>query len=210
MRVLIWIVVTLSTLKADFPVIILGHGCPDVSGTPNFNVTRYVGQWFQLTALPFLFVNTATTCVWAKYNLLPSGNIAVNNTYIKDGKRKGITGEAAPIANTSGELDVEFFKSPSTMAEPNYYVLNTDYTEFSYVWSCTSFYVGHSPKLWILNRKYNYTEEYVSQQAKNALDILKGFGYDTDSTDEVWRRLVTTDQTNCDYESRHNHGLKDY
>jgi len=210
MRVLALIIMTLSTLKADFPVLIWGHVCPDVKGVSNFDVQSYIGQWFQLTALPFAFVNTATTCVWAKYKLLPSGNIAVNNTYLKDGKRSGITGEAAPIENTSGELDVEFFKSPSTTASPNYIVLNTDYTGFSYVWSCTSFYFGHSPMLWILNRNYNHTQEEVNQQAKNALDILKGFGYDTDSSTEVWRRLVPTDQTNCDYDSRHKYASKEY
>jgi len=192
---------TLCTLRADFPVIIWGKGCPDVSGAPDFNLTSYLGQWFQLAALPFAFVNTKTTCVWAKYALLPNGNIAVNNTYLKNGKRSGVTGEAAPIANTSGELDVEFFRSPSTTRKPNYIVLNTDYTEFSYVWSCESFYVGHSPKLWILNRGSNYTLEYVKEQAKNALDILQGFGYDSQSIDEVWRRLIATNQTNCDYDS---------
>jgi len=204
MRVILWLMITLSSLKADLPVVIWGKGCPTVSGTPNFNLTRYVGQWYQLTALPFLFVNTATTCVWAKYTPLPNGNIAVNNTYIKDGKRTGITGEAAPIAGRSGELDVEFFRSPSSTRDTNYYVLNTDYTEFSYVWSCNSYYVAHSPKLWILNRKYNYTQAYVNQQAKNALEILKSYGYDTDSTNQIWRDLVTTDQTNCDYASHHN------
>jgi len=208
MRVLVWIMITLSSLKADLPVVVWGRGCPTVRGTPNFNITRYVGQWYQLTALPFLFVNTATTCVWAKYNLLQNGNIAVNNTYIKDGKRTGITGEAAPIANRSGELDVEFFRSPSSTRSTNYYVLNTNYDEFSYVWSCANYYVAHSPKLWILNRKYNYTQGYVNEQAQNALEILKSYGYDTKSTTQVYRDLVTTDQTNCDYGSYYNKALK--
>jgi len=202
MHVLILLMIALSTLKADFPVIIWGQDCPDVNGAPDFNLTDYLGQWYQLAALPFVFVNTATTCVWAKYAMLPNGNIAVNNTYVKDGKRSGITGEAAPIANTtSGELDVEFFRSPSPTRDANYIVLNTDYSDFSYVWSCTSFYFGHSPKLWLLNRRYNYTLPYVKEQAKNALEILKAFGYDTKSSDEVWRSLLATNQTNCDYDN---------
>lgn len=208
MHVFVWILVTLCSLKADLPVVIFGKGCPKVAGKENFDITRYVGQWYQLTALPFLFVNTATTCVWAKYAPLSNGNIAVNNTYIKDGKRTGITGEAAPIANRSGELDVEFFRSPSSTRSSNYYVLNTDYNEFSYVWSCASYYVAHSPKLWILNRNYNYTEAYVNQQAKNALEVLKSFGYDTDSTNQIWRDLVRTDQTNCDYGSYSTNAFK--
>jgi lipocalin len=200
MRVLVWMMITLTTLKAGLPVVIWGKKCPtEVKGRPNFDVKSYLGQWFQLTALPFLFVNSESTCVWAKYALEQNGKIAVNNTYIKDGKRSGVTGEAAAIANTSGELNVEFFSNASSTGKANYIVLNTDYAEFSYVWSCTDLIFAHSPILWILNRKYNRTSTYINQQANNALEILRGFGYDTESVNEVYRRLIPTNQTNCDY-----------
>lgn len=210
MNLLVWFMITLSSLKADFPVIIWGKGCPTVSGKENFDIQQYVGQWFQITALPFFFASSSDTCTWAKYTPLPNGNIAVNNTEIKNGKRSGVAGEAAPIENRSGELDVEFFKKPSTTAESNYIILDTDYTEFAYIWSCGSLYFAHSPMLWILNRGYNHTEEYVKQQAKNALDIMESFGYDTDSVNTVWRRLVLTDQTNCDYTSARKDAAKYY
>jgi len=205
MNLLVWLMITLSSLNADTPVVIWGEGCPTVSGKANFEVARYVGQWYQIIALPFLFASSSDTCTWAKYTLLENGNIGVNNTQINsDGKRTGVTGEAAPIEGESGELDVEFFTKPSTTASPNYFVLDTDYTEFAYVWGCSSLYFAHSPMLWILNRAYNHTEEYVKQQAKNALDILTSFGYDSDSVSHIWNDLVITDQTNCDYDSRHN------
>jgi len=208
MNLLVWLMITFSSLKADFPVVIWGKGCPNVSGTSNFDISRYVGQWFQLTSLPFFFASTKDTCTWAKYTLLQNGNIGVNNTEIKNGKRTGVVGEAAPIKNTSGELDVEFFKTPSTTAEPNYIVLDTDYTEFAYIWSCGSLSFAHTPMLWILNRGYNHTVEYVQQQAKNALDILEGFGYDSESISKVWRSFVITNQTNCDYNCRRKGALK--
>jgi len=208
MNLLVWLMIALSSLKADFPVIIWGKGCPTVSGTANFDVSRYVGQWFQLTSLPFFFASSKDTCTWAKYALLSNGNIAVNNTEVKNGQRTGVAGEAAPIVNTSGELDVEFFKTPSKTAKPNYIVLDTDYTEFTYVWSCGSLWLAHSPMLWILNRGYNHTTEYVHQQAKNALDILAGFGYDSESITHVWRNLVMTDQNNCGYKTRNNDAFK--
>jgi len=207
MRVLVWIIITLSSLKAQ-PVIIRGKTCPTVSGTPNFDLKAYLGQWFQLTALPFGTVNTADTCVWAKYALLPNGNVFVNNSEIDNGVRSALTGEAAPIANASGELDVEFFRKPSPTAKPNYYVLDTDYTQFTNVWGCENLVDAHTPMLWILNREYNRTAQYINEQANDALDILRGFGYDTESINIIWRRLVATDQTNCDYNLGHKGAYK--
>jgi len=210
MNFLVWLMITLSSLKADFPVIIWGKDCPTVSGKENFDIESYVGQWFQITALPFFFASSSDTCTWAKYSLLPNGNIAVNNTEVKNGKRSGVTGEAAPIENRSGELDVEFFKKPSTTAKSNYIVIDTDYDEYAYIWSCGSLWFAHSPMLWILNRGYNHTEEYVKHQAQNALDIMEGFGYDKSSIITVWRSLVITDQSNCGYTASQNDASKKY
>jgi len=199
-----YILISLITIKADLPVVIWGENCPDVSGMPMFDVTHYTGQWFQLSSLPFIFVSSDSICVWAKYTLLTNGNVAVNNSGIKpsNGKRFEALGEAALIANTSGrgELDVEFyFKKPSPAAEPNYIVLNTDYTEFTYVWSCANYFNTHVPKLWILNRSFNHTLEYIHKQEANALEILKGFGYGQKSLDLVVGSLDITKHTNCDY-----------
>jgi len=201
MRVVLWTIASLVSLQAGLPVFIWGENCPDVSGTPNFDVTRYTGQWFQLSALPFLFVSDDSTCVWAKYKLLSNGNVAVNNSGIKPstGKRFEALGEAALTSSTAGELDVEFFLKPKSTANANYIVLNTDYTEFTYVWSCQSYFNAHVPKLWILNRNYNQTLEYVHKQEQAAVEVLKGFGYGSKSIDLVVGSLKITSQANCDY-----------
>jgi len=204
MCLLFWIFISLITLKGDLPVVIWGETCPDVSGTPMFDVTQYTGQWFQLSSLPFIFVSSDSSCVWAKYTLMSNGNIAVNNSGIKPstGKRFEALGEGALIANNSGrgELDVEFyFKKPSPTAHPNYLVLNTDYTGFTYVWSCESYFAAHVPKLWILNRKFNLSLEEVHKHEQNALKILKGFGYGQKSLDLVVGSLDITNHSNCDY-----------
>jgi len=198
MPLLAWISVTFSLLKAE-AVIIRGKTCPTVSGTPNFDLEAYLGQWFQLAALPFASSSTADSCVWAKYALLQNGNIFVNNSAIDNGVRSALTGEAAPIANASGELDVEFFRKPSPTAKPNYYVLNTDYSEFTNVWSCENLPGGHSPMLWILNREHSRTTAYIAEQTELALDILMKFGYDVACTEIITKKLETTDQSNCDY-----------
>jgi len=203
MRIVLWTITTIVSLKAGLPVFIWGENCPEVSGTTNFDVKLYTGQWFQLSALPFIFASDDSTCVWAKYKLLSNGNVAVNNSGINPspstGKRFVALGEAALTSNTTGELDVEFFWKPKPTAHANYIVLNTDYSGFSYVWSCQSYFAAHVPMLWILNRDYNRTVEYVHQQEQAAVEILKSFGYGSKSIDLVVGSLQVTNQANCDY-----------
>jgi len=200
---LAWMMITLYTMKAEFPVIINGKDCPEVKGVAHFNVSRYLGQWFQLSALPCAFIEAKSTCVWSEYDLLPNGDVNVNNWYVNNGKKTVMAGKAAPNENGFGELDLEFYKTPNTTAIPNYYVLDTDYNEFIYAWHCSNLIGAHTPILWILNREYNHTQNYTAQQVSNALNILvKAFGYDVDSATEVYGLMVTTNQTNCDYDFR--------
>jgi len=204
MRFLFYVLISLFTIEADLPIVIEGENCPDVSGKPMFDATHYTGQWYQLSSLPFIFVSSDSTCVWAKYTSLSNGNIGVNNSGINPstGERFVALGEAALIANSSGrgELDVEFYpRKPSPSADPNYFVLNTDYMEFSYIWSCDDYFNAHEPKLWILNRSFNHTLDYIHQQEANALEILKGLGYSQRSVDLVAGSLDITKHTNCDY-----------
>merc|ERR1711920_1077725 len=114
------------------------------------------------------------------------------------GRRSGAVGEAALIdGNSGGELNVEFYESPSTTAEPNYFILDTDYEEYSYVWSCKSTYFAHIPQLWILNREHDRTSTYIMRQEQAAINILKSFGYNDDV--QVSNNMITTSQDNCDY-----------
>merc|ERR1719184_626155 len=150
--------------------------------------------------ITFHFRNSADTCILANYTLLQNGNIGVDNSGISHltGERSGAVGEAALIdGNTNGELNVQFYLSPSTTAEPNYFILDTDYVEYSYVWSCRSLFFSHIPQLWILNRESNRSPEYIAQQEQAAIDILVSYGYEDDF--KVSNNMITTSQENCDY-----------
>lgn len=122
-----------------------------------------------------------------------------------------LQGEAALIEKTSGEFDVEFYKKPSTTAKPNSIVLDTNYKNFAYVWSCRSSVFSHSPMLWILNRDYNLTPKKIELHERNAMKILKRFGYDSKSIETVMNNFVVTRHTNCDYnKSLNNNGVQSY
>jgi len=195
-----WILITLTSIYADLPLFIFGDNCPTVGGVSRFDAKQYIGEWFQLSSLPFIFVNSADRCIVANYTLLPNGNIGVDNSAISHwtGERSGAEGEAALIeGNTKGELNVAFYLSPSKTAEPNYIILDTDYDEYSYVWSCTDLFFAHIPQLWILNREPNRTSEYIIRQEQAAIKILRSFGYN--DFVEVSKNMIETSQDNCDY-----------
>jgi len=198
MNFLVRVMILLTAIKADWPVFLFGR-CPRVRGTRNFDANRYLGKWYQQSALPQIFQDSSDRCVTADYTPLSVGVIGVFNSGVDNkGVRSGVRGSAALTANTNrGELNVAFFSaSPSSTADPNYIVLDTDYTTVAHVWSCTNFGFFHVPALWILSRESNPTVAFVNDQEEAAIDILRGFGY----TKSIRRRLIKT-KHNCNSDS---------
>merc|ERR1719419_1470373 len=110
MTFLLWFSILLIAIKAtwyiptgrinDAPI--LPFGCPNIPGTPNFDADRYLGQWYQLSAVPTIFQDSSDGCVWANYTSLADGLIGVHNSGVDaNGIRSGIKGAAALIANTN-------------------------------------------------------------------------------------------------------------
>jgi len=69
-----------------------------------------------------------------------------------------------------------------------YWVLDTDYTSYSVVYSCTSYLINRVEFLWILGRKTTLTEE-TRQQISS---LLSGF-----KIDESKLRVTSHDPTTC-------------
>jgi len=198
MIAVVWIVFMLGSIKADMPVFVQGS-CPQVTGIGDFEFD-YLGQWFQLAALPAFYASNTDTCVWAKYSpsiwedLFTVENSGISST---TGLRVGVNGLGSLVGELA-EVSVAFFGQPT--GEANYYVLDTDYAEFSYVWNCENFYFSHVPYLWILNRGFNYTEEYVNEQQQKATDILvQKFRYTPSRAASIIANMYKTDHSNCDY-----------
>jgi len=192
MNFLVWVTFLLAAIKADWPVFQWGR-CPHVLGTPNFNANRYLKTWYQQSALPQVFQDSSDRCVTAEYTPLSEGMIAVYNSGVdSNGDRSGVNGAAALTDSNRGELNVAFFSTPSSSADANYIVLDTDYTSFTYVWGCTNLGFFHVPALWILTRESNPTVAVVEEHEQEAIDILRGYGY----TKSIQKKLLKTEH-NC-------------
>lgn len=168
--------------------------CPevDVAVANNFDLEKYLGLWYEAEKYPFVF-EVAGKCITATYGKMENGDVSVVNRQINrfTGNEGKVSGTAAVVS--PGKLSVKFtsLPSPANSLEANYWVLDTDYTTFSVVYSCRDLGGLMSGKMvWILTREKNADMETMGK-AYAVLDrnkISKGY-------------LMRTDQFNCSPEN---------
>jgi apolipoprotein D and lipocalin family protein len=130
--------VCVTTTFAQFP----GRGpCPDVQIKEDLEVEPYLGTWFSHHQYPATF-SIGATCITAEYGLNPNGSVSVVNSQIgRNGEPNSVEGHAVVVG--PGRLQVFFPGAPTTFEEQeprgNYWVLDTDYENYSVVYSCANF-----------------------------------------------------------------------
>ncbi|CAL1294121.1 unnamed protein product [Larinioides sclopetarius] len=144
------VVVFAFPVDADAQKIKTGK-CPAVEVKKNFNAKEYAGVWYEIERNPTSF-ELGSKCTSAVYgdegDFLSVTNRAVD---IKTGKARSIHGKATiPNKNVPAKLKVKFDKVPRV---GDYWVLDTDYKQYSVVFSCVSLEDGLKIEyLWILSR----------------------------------------------------------
>jgi apolipoprotein D and lipocalin family protein len=136
---------------------------PAVKG---FDVTRYIGTWYEIARLPHSF-EKGLTHVTAEYALLPDGRISVlNKGYEPEkGEWKTARAKARLVQQGRGELRVTFFWPFS--AAYRVIALDKDY-EHAMVTSGTMKY------FWVLSR----TPEMDPKVLDDLLRRAKSYGFD--------------------------------
>jgi lipocalin len=138
----------------------------DNSTVKQVDVTRYMGQWYEIARYDHSF-EEGLTHVKANYRLLSNGKIEVINSGIKDGKFKVKKGKARQISiKDPGKLEVSFF----LWFYSDYYIMELD-KNYNYV------VVGSSSDkyLWILSR----TPQLDESIKQDLLTKISERGYDT-------------------------------
>uniref|UniRef100_A0A8C2XAQ8 Apolipoprotein D n=1 Tax=Cyclopterus lumpus TaxID=8103 RepID=A0A8C2XAQ8_CYCLU len=161
--------------------------CPQPSVQEDFDVTKYMGTWYEIEKLPAVFERGK--CNQATYSLRPDGTVKVLNAdfyHIWLKVRNTIQG-VAKVKDSSKPaiLGVSFFK------DGPYWVLSTDYRSYSLVYSCTDYFLFHVDFAWILARTRVLTEDVMSRLR----DTLSSAGVDVN-------RLAASNQTGCDRNDR--------
>uniref|UniRef100_A0A668AW53 Apolipoprotein D n=1 Tax=Myripristis murdjan TaxID=586833 RepID=A0A668AW53_9TELE len=153
-------VLLLAAAAADGQSFHLGL-CPGPSVQEDFNVTQYMGTWYEIEKLPAAFERGK--CIQATYTLLRDGTVSVRNAELSNGKINSIEG-VARVKNSSlpAILDVSFFKG---VPDAPYWVLSTDYRSYALVYSCSNYFgLFHIDFAWILARTRTLTDDIISQQ----------------------------------------------
>ncbi|XP_068438200.1 apolipoprotein Db [Clinocottus analis] len=157
--------------------------CPTPKVQPNFDLRKYLGRWYEIEKLPASFEKG--TCIEANYSLRKDGSIRVLNTQFYKGEVTAAEGTAVvPDLREPAKLGVSFsYLSPYGA----YWVLTTDYSSLSVVYSCTDVLsIFHVDFAWILSRSRSPSPETV-RFAKKLL---------TDEDIELCR-MKPTNQTSC-------------
>jgi lipocalin len=138
--------------------LILPGKCQNVTVKPDFDATQYVGKWYNIRSY-FTIFQWGLNCSRANYTLLSNGTLRVNNTATAMGHNgkpvaTNITGSAyAPDSKVPAKLKLHFDNQPANRTG-DYWVVETDYTNFGIVWSCANIAGGlfHEVQSWILGR----------------------------------------------------------
>ncbi|XP_052238582.1 apolipoprotein D-like [Dreissena polymorpha] len=174
-------IVSLATIAGLLPVCegqVTDFGCcPNVKVQENFDIKRYMGRWFEERKFYAEF-QAGVTCSFAEYTLQGDGTVKVNNTGYREmtGNYTSIIGQAQILdPREPAKLGVRFF--PGTPLG-NYWVLETDYDQYSIVYSCTQtsrFF--NSQFCWILTRRPGPVPASVLDRIYS---LLKGYEINPD------------------------------
>ncbi|CAG9859685.1 unnamed protein product [Phyllotreta striolata] len=180
--ILLIAIISLQNTSAQIPS--LTHDCPKVNVVQNFNVSAYLGKWYEQEKYPIIF-ELGGECITAEYTLKDDGTVKVFNKMTVAGFPSSIEGSAT-LNSTTGEAKlVVTFNVPIAVHSP-YWVLSTDYTSYAVVWSCQDVLVASASTAWILTRDQNPPRSLI-EKAEN---ILKQQNISTTP-------LTKTNQNNC-------------
>lgn len=85
--------------------------CPSIEPVSNFNLSRYLGKWYEIRSYPAFF-SIGSSCTQAEYSLFSNGSVQVNNSAVGIfGNKINIVGNAVLNNPDKGWLTVNF---PST------------------------------------------------------------------------------------------------
>ncbi|XP_066987843.1 apolipoprotein D-like [Macrobrachium rosenbergii] len=159
--------------------------CPDFIPMTDFTVKPYLGKWFEIARVPMVF-EYGQTCNYAEYTDRGDGTVGVHNAGLDaDGTFTEIFG-FVETTEVPGALALHLDGVPFT---GSYNVLDTDYENYTTVYSCQNFLgLGHMDQAWILGRRNTLTLE----EMETAMRAFEKWGIDT-------QRFVKTIQEPCEF-----------
>jgi len=186
MKVLLTVLVACVGVHSTGAQLIFKGSCPKQNVQQNFNPNRYAGIWYEYSNY-FATFQIKQDCVTATYSIvsnIQNGVKVVNAGRLLGGLANSLNGSAylTDPSKKEGKLFVSFNMGggapspPPPGTQPNYWVLDTDYTTFTIVWTCNDkLGVFNTQILWILTRERSPNQATID----TAIGIIERRGLDT-------------------------------
>uniref|UniRef100_UPI00398ECB7E apolipoprotein D-like n=1 Tax=Pristiophorus japonicus TaxID=55135 RepID=UPI00398ECB7E len=167
--------------------------CPHIAVKQNFTVKEYVGTWYEIQRLHTAFVKGK--CVAQRYTLQVDGWMKmVTQKMLPNGTLIAYEGDIAPASvNETAKLQFRAFKlgHPAMSLQDilefsfnPYWIIATDYRNYSLVYSCWNAGLRLQEYAWILSR-----ERHLHENTTNYLrDILSDINI---------KKMIISDQDGC-------------
>ncbi len=127
-------------------------GCPKQQLVQNFNIAQYLGDWYErvrVEGLPY----ESGECSGAHYELKADGKLRVLNSEVREDGQWHVAEGEAYCEGTSAQCHVRF---SSFAPWGDYEVIDTDYTNYTVIYSCSDFVLFHREVGWVLTRDANF------------------------------------------------------
>ncbi|KAK3801716.1 hypothetical protein RRG08_033900 [Elysia crispata] len=147
----LWLLAVCVASSSAFIVIRPGT-CPRVATKQNFELNKYLGLWFSYENfdVPFQFGSSCVTALYSPASqpgairVVNSGvqRIKIGNEYKITGRDRAVGQAVVVDPKVPGGLKVSFGGSMPDFLdsdEANYQIMDTDYSNFSMVYSCSDF-----------------------------------------------------------------------
>lgn len=137
------------------------------------DLNRYMGQWYEIAAIPMFFERRCVAGAMAQYRLLPDGMVeVVNSCQTKSGERISSTGRARVVdSKTNAKLKVTFLNLLGWRfwAGGDYWIVDLD-PDYQVA------LIGHPDRryAWILSRTTALPPETLTRLQQ----VLRAKGYD--------------------------------
>merc|ERR1711973_900513 len=151
-------------------IITEGRKCPDVPVIPDFTLGKYAGEWHQQIRYPVRYSDPNGKCGQAFYTGIDDVTIKVNNTSLhpieeSPGKwySSSTIGRGYQVYPDShpNRIYVKLPKDddePIELGRPNYDVMETDYENYSVVWTCSQLGYGTQESVYLEARDRNFRD----------------------------------------------------